>query len=140
MYRKTKNRMSLKFLRTLPWLAIVAAAAPAPAAAAGFVNNRDGWMALQPQARMAYVQGLNDSLNFVFVDDTLVDALVKRARTRCLIDQKTTAAILSDRITMAYRDERNAGFAPTAIYILKMAEVCRSYVNEERQGFGLGPQ
>ena len=32
-------------------------------------------MALTAEAKAAYVQGLNDSLNYVFVDDTLVNAL-----------------------------------------------------------------
>lgn len=110
-----------------------------PAAAAGFVANRDGWQALSAEARLGYVQSLNDSLNYTFLDDTLVNALSKRGRTACLIDRKTTAAQLSELISIAYRSEANARLAPQAIYILKMTDICRDYINRERQGFGLGP-
>ena len=82
---------------------------------------------------------MNDSLNFVFVDDTLINALAKRGRTKCLIAQKTTAAILADRITTAYNEDRYAPLAPSAIYIIRMGEVCRSYINEARLEYGLGP-
>lgn len=110
-----------------------------PARAAGFVNTKDGWMALTPEAKAAYVQGLNDSLNYVFADDTLANALAKKGRTECLIAQQTNSSLLADRITMAYQDSRFAGAAPTAIYIIKMGEQCRAYINKERASFGLGP-
>lgn len=110
-----------------------------PALSTGFVSNREGWLALSPEARLGYVQALNDSLNYTFLDDTLVNALSKRGRTACLIEKKTNAAQLSELITIAYRSESNARFAPQAIYILKMTDICREYINRERQGFGLGP-
>ncbi len=111
-----------------------------PAAAEGFVNTRGGWLALTPEAKAAYVQGLNDSLNYYFVDDSLTEALAKRGRTRCLIEQRVTAAILAAQITAAYEDERFARFSPVAVYILKIGELCRPYINRERQEYGLGPQ
>ena len=49
-------------------------------------------------------------------------------------------SLLADRITQAYTDERFAAYAPTAIYIIKMGETCRPYINKERAAFGLGPQ
>lgn len=115
-------------------------AAPAPAAAEGFVNTRGGWMALTAEAKAAYVQGLNDSLNFFYVDDTLVEALAKRGRTRCLVEQRVTAAALSTIITNAYQEPQFARSSPVAVYILKIGELCRPYINRERQEFGLGPQ
>lgn len=110
-----------------------------PAEAAGFVNDRTAWQALTPEARIGYVQGLNDSLNYTFVDDTLVAALAKRGRTACLVQQRTTAAQLSELITIAYRSPQNAPLAPSAIYILRMTDICREFINKARQDFGLGP-
>ncbi len=117
-------------------LALTAASA---AHAEGYVNNKKGWMALSPEAKAAYVQGLNDGLNYMFIDDTLVNALAKKGRTECLIALETSSSLLADRITQAYKDDTLAGYAPTAIYIIKMGEVCRPYINKERATFGLGP-
>lgn len=111
-----------------------------PAAAhAGYVNNRQQWLALSFEARAGFAQGIADSLNYMYADDSLSTALVKRARNRCLADQKTTAAILADRITTAYKDDRVANIAPTAMFMLTMADTCKSYINQERGNFGLPP-
>lgn len=118
--------------------ALLAVIAPS-IAHAGYVNDRRGYLALTPEARAGYVQGLADSLNYIFGDDSLATALLKRARVKCLGDQRTTSAILADRITTTYKDERFAGLAPTAIYMLKMQETCKAYINQERAGFGLSP-
>lgn len=117
-----------------------ALALPLPASAAGYVNDKAAWQALTPEARIGYVQGLNDSLNYTFLDDTLVNALAKRGRTACLAGQKTTAAQLSELITIAYRSPQNAALAPSALYIMRMGDICRDYINRARQDFGLGPQ
>lgn len=118
----------------------LALAAMFPAAAnAGYVNDRRGWNALTPEAKSGYVQALNDSLNYIFNEDSLPNALAKRGRTKCLSAQRTTAAILADRITTAYKDDRFSSLAPTAVYIIKMQETCRSYINDERASFGLPP-
>lgn len=82
---------------------------------------------------------MNDSLNYIFSEDSLSNALAKKARIQCLAAQKTTAAILADRITTTYRDDRFAALAPTAVYIIKMQETCRTYINDQRAQFGLGP-
>ncbi|GAA0272941.1 hypothetical protein GCM10009127_11700 [Alteraurantiacibacter aestuarii] len=111
-----------------------------PAQAEGFVNTRGGWLALTPEAKAAYVQGLNDSLNYFFVDDSLTEALAKRGRTRCLIEQRVNAAVLAAQITAAYDQEQYARFSPVAVYILQIGDLCRPYINRERQEFGLGPQ
>ena len=103
------------------------------------MNGKDQWLALSPESKAAYVQGMNDSLNYVFVDDTLVVALAKKGRSECLMGMQTRANLLADRITMAYREDRFAGLAPTAVYIIKMQEVCRSYITSKRAAFGLGP-
>jgi hypothetical protein len=124
--------------RTLSSLAALIAVLVPAAAHAGYVNDRRGWLALTAEARAGYVQGLNDSLNYIFSDDTLPNALAKKARNQCLSAQKTTSAILADRITTAYKDDRMASLAPTAMYIIKMQETCRSYINEQRAQFGLG--
>ena len=123
----------------LAGLAIAATVAPVSAGAAGYVNNRAGWYALTKEAKIGYAQGLNDSLNYVFTDDTLSEALIKRGRTLCLVEQKTTAAGLADQITSTYKDDRFANVAPTAIYILRMAEVCKTNINAVRLEYGLGP-
>lgn len=68
------------------------------------------------------------------------DALAKKGRTECLVALQTNSSLLADRITQAYTDERFAAYAPTAIYIIKMGETCRPYINKERAAFGLGPQ
>jgi len=110
------------------------------ASAAGFVNNGATWMQMSPDAKSAYIQGVNDASNFLFINDDLATALVKLARTRCLIEQKTTAAILSDRITTAYTKEPAfANSPPNVVYIAKMAVVCRDFINQERTRIGLPP-
>ncbi|MEO5706716.1 MAG: hypothetical protein ABIT10_12440 [Alteraurantiacibacter sp.] len=111
-----------------------------PTQAEGFVNTRAGWLALTAEAKAAYVQGLNDSLNYFFVDDTLIEALAKRGRTRCLIEQRATAAGLAAQITAAYDQPQYMTAAPVAVYVLKVGELCRPYINRERQEFGLAPQ
>jgi hypothetical protein len=120
--------------------AALAMALAMPAAAEGFVNTRAGWLALSPEAKSAYVQGLNDSLNYSYVDDSLTEALAKRGRTRCLVEQGVTAAVLAAQISAAYEQEEFARFSPVAVYILKIGELCRPYINRERADFGLGPQ
>lgn len=122
-------------------LALVSSAfmSPNPAIAEGYVNGKEQWLALSPEAKAGYVQGLNDSLNYIFVDDSLVEALAKKGRTECLINMKTSSNILADRVTMAYRDDKYAGLAPAAVYIIRMQEMCRSYINAKRAAFGLGP-
>ena len=131
--------MRNRLLRSLCAIAASVSIPLAPANAVGFVNDRAGWMALTEEAKDAYVQGMNDSLNYVFVDDTLVEALAKRGRTICLADQQVNAAKLAERITAAYGDPRFESFSPTALYILNIGEICRSYINRERANFGLGP-
>jgi len=128
-----------RFRSTIAALCLFACVA-APVQANGYINNKSGWMALSAESKAAYVQGLNDSLNYVFVDDSLVDALAKKGRTECLVALQTNSSLLADRITQAYTDERFAAYAPTAIYIIKMGETCRPYINKERAAFGLGPQ
>lgn len=114
--------------------------ATVPAHAEGFVNTRAGWLSLTPEAKAAYVQGLNDSLNYFFVDDSLIEALAKRGRTICLIEQRATAAGLAAQITAAYDQPQYATASPVAVYVLKIGELCRPYINRERQEFGLAPQ
>ena len=113
---------------------------PAAATASGFVYNAQTWLALPPQAKQAYAQGINDAANYVYVTDDVGAAVVKFARTRCLIEQQTTAAILSDRITMAYMNEavfKNT--PPNIVYFAKMAYYCREYIAQERDRLGLPP-
>lgn len=121
-------------------VAICAMAVSQPVEAEGFVNTRGGWLALTPEAKAAYVQGLNDSLNYFFVDDSLTEALAKRGRTRCLIEQRVTAAVLAAQITTAYDEVQYERFSPVAVYILQIGQLCRPYINRERQEFGLGAQ
>lgn len=130
----------MKTIASTGWRLAALLAALIPAAVqAGYVNNRQQYLALTPEARAGYVQGLSDSINYIFTDDSLPTALAKRGRHKCLADQRTTSAILADRITTAYKDERFSGVAPTAMYIIKMQETCRSNINIERASFGLPP-
>lgn len=123
---------------SLKFAALLAVFAPV-VAHAGYVNNRQQWLAMTFEARAGYAQGIADSLNYMYADDALATALTKRARNRCLADQKTTAAILADRITTAYRDDRVANIAPSAMFMLTMADTCKAYINQERGNFGLPP-
>jgi hypothetical protein len=137
MYKMIKI---FRMLAIPPLLVAAAAAIPAPALAEGFVNTRAGWLALTTEAKAAYVQGMNDSLNYTFVDDSLAEGLAKRGRTQCLIEQRITAAALAAQITAAYEEPQFNRFSPVAVYILKIGELCRPYINRERAEFGLGPQ
>lgn len=112
---------------------------PVAAGAAGFVNDRRGWSSMTPDTRAAYVQGLNDSLNYIFADDTLAEALAKQGRTKCLAELKLSAANLAERMSFFYQNPNNGAYAPTAVYILKMSEICKVYIDRERAAFGLGP-
>jgi hypothetical protein len=111
-----------------------------PGSAAGFVNNGKAWLALPPDGKAAYAQGLNDSVNFIYVNDDLATAIVKLARTRCLVEQKMTAAVVADRITTAYTKEPNLiNQPPLFIYVAKMGMVCREFINQERARYSLPP-
>ena len=55
---------------------------PAAATASGFVYNAQTWLALPPQAKQAYAQGINDAANYVYVTDDVGAAVVKFARTQ----------------------------------------------------------
>jgi len=136
--------LTTQFRRIRPLSAVLFVAAMAAlggaARAEGFVNTRAGWLALTTEAKSAYVQGLNDSLNYYFIDDSLVEALAKRGRTRCLIEQNATAAGLAGAITTAYDQPDFASSTPVAVYILKVNELCRPYINRERAQYGLSPQ
>lgn len=120
--------------------AFVLSLLPAATLASGFVYNAQTWLALPPQAKQAYAQGINDAANYVYVTDDVGAAVVKFARTRCLIEQRTTAAILSDRITTAYTTEPVfTNTPPNIVYFAKMALYCRDYIAQERVRIGLPP-
>ena len=134
------NFLPKRLLRVLAWpiIYLPAIAAPAAVHASGFVNNGAAWLALPPEAKVAYVQGLSDSVNFIYVNDDLPTAIVKLARTRCLVEQKTTAAVLSDRITTSYtKFPAFAGHAPDFVYIARMNDLCGDFIKQERGRFGL---
>lgn len=112
----------------------------AAAKADGYVDTRAGWMRMPVEAQAAYVQGLNDGLNYHFSDDSLENAIAKRGRTTCLREQNVTAAVLARTITEAYAQEQYQSLAPVAVYIIRVGEICRPYINTERRAFGLSPQ
>lgn len=123
-------------------LALVGALAGAATGthARGFLNSENNWEAMPPDARAAYVQGLNDSANFIFINDDLATAVLKLARTRCLIEHKTSAATLAAAITSVYVNNR--GFAnqpPIVAYVAYMGQSCKTIINEERQRLELPP-
>lgn len=120
-------------------LAIVAAFAAAGAQAAGFVNNGKEWLDLTPEAKAAYVRGLNDSANYVFTDDSLDAAIVKISRTRCLVEKQVTTAILADMLTTAYTKDagRYASAPPFVVYVARLGAFCKDVINRERRNFGL---
>ena len=110
-------------------------------ASAGYINNADQWNRLSPAEKAAYVQGLNDTANFVFVNDDLATGLVKAARTRCLIQTKMAPNMLSDVITAAYaKTPALHSQPPMIVYVARLAEICRPIINEERVRIGLPPQ
>ena len=110
----------------------------APCYAGGFVNSGDAWIALAPEAKAAYVQGLNDGINVIIPTDDLSTAITKVARTRCLAEQRTTSAILADRITQGYIREDGFKLQPPAVvYLSRMFLACRDIINQERGKFGL---
>jgi len=109
------------------------------ASAAGYVNDRKQWLSMKPEARAAYAQGMNDSQNFIYADDTLAEAMVKRGRTKCLLDLKTGADTLAENITFMYKNNDYMNLPPSAMYIITMAKICKVYIDIERSAFGLGP-
>lgn len=120
--------------------ALALSAATPALARSGYVNNKDGWMAMTPADRVGYAQGLNDSMNFIFVDDALPAAIIKYARTRCLLEMKMTPVVLADVITTAYqRTPQFAGEAPLVVYVTRLNDICKRVITEERARFGLPP-
>jgi hypothetical protein len=109
-------------------------------AAAGYVNNADQWGKLTAQEKAAYVQGLNDTANFVYTNDDLQTGIVKAARTRCLIQTKMAPNLLSDVITNGYaKIPQLRNQAPIFVYISRLSDICRPIINEERARFSLPP-
>lgn len=108
------------------------------AQARGYVVNGQGWMRMSPQERVAYVQGLNDSVNHPYVDDDLETAVVKYARTRCLIELKIAPNVLSDVITNGYgqRPEMMRE-TPLFVYVVRLSDICKRFITEERAKMGL---
>ena len=108
--------------------------------AEGYVDTRAGWSRMPLDAQAAYVQGLHDGLNYHFSDDSLENAIAKRGRTNCLKEQGITAAVLARTISQAYDLEQFQGLSPVAVYIIRIGEICRPYINSERRAFGLPAQ
>lgn len=125
--------------RVCPLIVLIGLLGFSSANAAGYVNNRQQWLSMQPEARAAYAQGMNDSQNFIFADDTLADAMVKRGRTKCLLDLKTGADTLAENITFMYKNNDYSNLPPSAMYIITMGKLCKVYIDIERSNFGLGP-
>jgi hypothetical protein len=114
--------------------------ANAALAAAGYVNNAEQWSRLAPAERAAYVQGVNDTSNFVYLNDDLATGIIKAARTRCLIQTKMAPNLLSDVITTAYdKTPQLRSQPPMVVYLSRLNEICRPVINEERARFGLPP-
>lgn len=113
---------------------------PAAASADGYINNGNQWQQMTPVERKAYVQGLNDTVNFVYQNDDLPTAVVKVARTRCLIETKTAPNILADIITTAYsKQPQLVREPPLFVYVLRLSDICRTFINQERQRMNLAP-
>lgn len=131
--------MTKRILVALLLFPMLAQTFSAPVAAMGYVNSRAQWLALNSDARAAYAQAMSDSLNYIFTDDDLSTALIKLGRTQCMIDNRITAAMLAEKITAGYADDRYALFKPVAIYIMRITEECKASINRSRLSFGLGP-
>ena len=126
-------------LGSLAAFAAMAVSTPA-LGAAGYVNNAEQWGKLTPAEKAAYVQGLNDTANLVFVNDDLQTGIVKAARTRCLIQTKMTPNLLSDVITTAYdKTPQLRSQSPTIVYFARLADLCRPIITDERARYGLPP-
>lgn len=136
--------MSKQVLRVMATTTLAALALGQPsmaAASAGYINNADQWQKITPLEKIAYVQGLNDTANFVFANDDLATGIVKTARTRCLIQTKMAPNLLADVITSAYdKTPQLRAQPPMIVYISRLADICRPVINEERARFGLPPQ
>lgn len=132
-----RNMLFLRKLSALTGAVIIIWAGTAHAA--GYVNDRKQWLSMKPEARAAYAQGMNDSQNFIYADDTLAEAMVKRGRTKCLLDLKTGADTIAENITFMYKNPDYMSLPPSAMYIITMAKICKVYIDIERSNFGLGP-
>ena len=119
-------------------LFVAAVAQPAHAAPRGYIVDGQGWMNLAPAERVAYAQGLNDTVNFPYTNDDLDTAVVKYARTRCLLETKTAPNILADVITNCYtKNPALMKQSPLYVYVVRLNEICRITINEERAKMGL---
>jgi len=126
--------------RHLLGLSCLFAAFAGEAGASGFVNNGAAFEVMTPAAQAAYVEGLNDSANLIFVNDDLPTAIVKYARTRCLIEHKTTSVILAQEINNVYVvNKAMEKQPPIAVYIYVMTATCKDFINQERARLGLPP-
>lgn len=121
---------------------LAAIATSAQAQVRGFINNGEQWNAATDAEQAYYVRGLNDSANFVFVDDGLDAAVAKVGRTKCLIEKRTTVATIAGMITDAYTKEAKifSNLPPMVIYLSKVGQHCKDVINRQRIEFGLPPQ
>lgn len=111
---------------------------PAQAAPRGYIVDGQGWMNLTPPERVAYAQGMNDTVNFPYTNDDLDTAVVKYARTRCLLETRTAPNILADIITNGYtKNPQLMKQSPLYVYVVRLNEICRVTINEERAKMGL---
>ena len=128
--------------KSLTALALALVPVHQSAMANGFVNNSEQWLNMTGDGRTSYVRGLNDSVNFVFVDDNLDAAIAKVGRTKCIVQLRLTPAMISDILTNAYNREDGAynRLAPLVVYVSRLGEICRETINNERASFNLPPQ
>lgn len=137
---KRNGQQLLKRAAAVLVMAAGLGAAGTALASAGYVNNAEQWAKLNPAERAAYVQGVNDTSNFVYLNDDLATGIVKAARTRCLIQTKMAPNLLSDVITTAYdKTPQLRSQPPMVVYLSRLSEICRPVINEERARFGLPP-
>ncbi len=130
----------MKRLARILAAAVCLATSAQQAAASGFVNTGDVWERLSPEVQAAYAEGINDAANLVYFNDDLATAILKVARTRCLIEHKTSAANLATEITNVYVNNKTMSKQPPmAIYLYVMNATCKDIINQERTRMGLPP-
>ena len=124
-------------MKRLICTAIVAMSA-ASTASAGYIGDRATWDKLPNGAKIVYVMGVYDASNILFDDDSKETVALKKARVRCLAEERLNNSQLAALVDAAYAAAAaKASQPPSTVLIGQVSARCERQINEERAKLGL---
>lgn len=98
---------------------------------AGFVNNRNEWEKLSVQQKLAYSEGIIDTIIIWHPSSKFVFDM-----ENCLIDLNFRSSNISDLIEEKYRLLTNWELSPVNVAYMGIREVCLAHMNRARAARG----